>query len=346
MKKYYPSIQILRGMLFLVILAFHCGAPFASLGWGGVEAFFVISAFFLVKKYWGTDNLSIKNQFVHRIARLYPPYVTVLIVAALYVILTKTIPFDIIVHLLSGQNFHWMITGYKSAMQPLTAHTWTLSIEVWSGLVWLFLLNYLNHKQFKYCMYGMIAIGILYRTLTIILGCDKYVVSLCPLAHFDAFACGSLLAIGCRCEKINRKIGIMCVLGVVGIVTIIYDIAYYNNITFLNGYLLLSSSKNYLNNWFTGNIYLFLSLTITGLVGLLYLHDSKNEREHLSISRIFVTMGDNSYVLYLFHWPILMVIMTLIEQWFITFPLTLIASIVATYIFNNIHKRIQKNTEG
>lgn len=161
MKKYYPSIQILRGILFLLILAFHCGAPFASFGWGGVEAFFVISAFFLVKKHWGTDTLHVKDQFVHRIKRLYPPYVAVLLVAALFALLKKTIPVDLITHLLSGQNFQWMMTGYSSPMQPMTAHTWTLSIEVWTGLVWLLLLRYLTKKQFNYAMYGMLLLGIL-----------------------------------------------------------------------------------------------------------------------------------------------------------------------------------------
>lgn len=346
MKKYYPSIQVLRGVLFLLILAFHCGVPFASFGWVGVEAFFVISAFFLVKKYWGTDTLSVKKQFIHRITRLYPPYVVVLIVAALYALLTKAIPFDLITHLLAGQNFQWMITGYSSSMQPMTAHTWTLSIEVWTGLVWLLLLRHLNQKQFKYSMYGMLLIGIIYRTLTIIFGCDVYVVSLCPIAHFDAFACGSLLAIKSRSEKLNRKIGMMCIPGLAGIAVIVYVIAVNSGISLWQGYLLLSSSKNYLNNWFTGNIYLFISLLIAGLVGLLYLHDSERTQESGMITRLFVIMGDNSYVLYLFHWPILMVMMRIIKPWYFNFPLTFIASIIATYIFDKIYIRIQKKLHG
>ena len=61
MMRYYPSIQIFRGILFLLILAFHCGIPYANLGWGGVEALFVISEFFLVVKQWGSvSSLSIE----------------------------------------------------------------------------------------------------------------------------------------------------------------------------------------------------------------------------------------------------------------------------------------------
>ncbi|WP_026491162.1 acyltransferase family protein [Butyrivibrio sp. XPD2002] len=347
MNKYYPRIQVLRGVLFLLILAFHCGAPFVSFGWGGVEAFFVISAFFLVKKYWGTGTLDVKKQFAHRIIRLYPPYIVVLIVAALYALLTKVIPFDFVTHLLSCQNFQWMITRYSSPMQPMTAHTWTLSIEVWSGLVWLLLLRYLDQKHFKNSMYMMLFIGVLYRTLSIYLGCDIYMVSLCPVAHFDAFACGSLLAIECKNEKLNKSIGIMSAIGLVGIVACVCVIAINNDVSIWQGYLLLSSSKNYLNNLFTGNIYLYISMMITGLVGLIYIRDSeRSEQEVGKIIRLFVIMGDNSYVLYLFHWLILKIVMRLMQQWIISLPVTLIASIIATYIFNKIYIRILEKLHG
>lgn len=183
---------------------------------GGVEAFFVISAFFLVRKYWGSDTINVKKQFKHRITRLYPPYVVVLIVAALYALLMKAIPFDLMTHLLSAQNFQWMITGYKSAMQPMTAHTWTLSIEVWGGLIWLLLLKWLSRNCFKNAMYGFLLLGIIYRVATIVCGADVWVVSLCPLAHFDAFACGSLLAIGIREKKADLKVTILGLLGLTG----------------------------------------------------------------------------------------------------------------------------------
>ena len=221
---------------------------------GGVEAFFVISAFFLVRKYWGSESLNVKDQFKHRITRLYPPYVAVLVLAAMYALLMKSIPYDVITHLLSAQNFQWMITGYKSAMQPMTAHTWTLSIEVWGGLVWLLLLRWLSKEQFKSTMFAMLGVGIFYRTVTVLAGADVWVISLCPLAHFDAFACGSLLVISARENKANRKVGILSIIGIAGIAACIGYIGRSNGINFIEAYELLSSSKNYLNHWFTANI--------------------------------------------------------------------------------------------
>lgn len=298
MKKYYPSIQMLRGVLFLFILAFHCGAPYANFGWGVVEAFFVISAFFLVRKCWGSNDLCVKKQFKHRITRLYPPYIAVLIVAALYALLMKAIPYDLVTHLLSAQNYHWMITGYQSAMQPMTVHTWMLSIEVWGGLLWMLLLKYLSKNSFKYAMFGLLIVGILYRVATIICGTDVWVVSLCPVAHFDAFASGSILAIALKEEQVDGKIGILGFVGVVGIIGCIAWLSNSNGLSFVSAYQLLSSSKNYLNNWFTRNIYLFISLLTTGIIGLLYICDEKRSDYVNIIEKALVKLGDNSYVLY------------------------------------------------
>lgn len=346
MKKYYPGIQVLRGVLFLFILAFHCGAPYANFGWGGVEAFFVISAFFLVRKYWGNDVVSVKDQFKHRIARLYPPYIVVLIVAALYALLMKTIPYDLVTHLLSAQNYHWMITGYQSAMQPMTAHTWTLSIEVYVGLVWLLLLKCLSRNRFKSVMFGLLFLGISYRVVTILCGANVWIVSLCPFAHFDAFACGSLLAISIKEERVDRKVGILGILGLTGIVCCIIRMSYANKINIVDAYLLLSSSKNYLNNWFTGNIYLFISLLTTGITGLVYIHDEKRVNGVSMVEKAFVKLGDNSYVLYLFHWPILAVLRRMVHHWGLLFLATFIVSIVAAFAFNWVYTGMQKKLSG
>ena len=279
-------------------------------------------------------------------ARLYPPYFAVLIIAALCALLKRTIPYDMVIHLLSAQNYHWMITGYKSAMQPMTAHTWTLSIEVWSGLIWLLLLKCLSKDCFKRAMIGALFLGMIYRAVTIICGANVWIVSLCPLAHFDAFACGSLLAIGVREEKVDNKVGILGLLGFIGIVGCIIWIRNSNGISFVSAYRLLSSSENYLNNWFTGSIYLFISLLTTGIIGLAYIRDENRLEDVSIIEKVFVKLGDNSYVLYLFHWPIRTVLTRLVHLWGILFPVTFIASIGAVSVYNWLYTKMQKKLSG
>ena len=346
MKKYYPCIQMFSGVLFLFILAFHCGVPFASFGWGGVEAFFVISSFFLVRRYYGANELDIIKQFKHRLLRLYPPYIAVLVVAVMYALLRRAIPYDIITHLFSAQNFQWMLTGYQSAMQFMTAHTWTLSIEVWSGLVWLVLLKFIPKKRIEITMSVMLLIGVAYRVTTIECGADVYVVSLCPLAHFDAFACGSLLAIGYRNGKIDKRIGLIGIVGIVGIIACIVVMAISNNTDFAHAYQMLSTSKNYLNYWFTGNIYIFISLSTIGIFGLLLRWDEKRITELGRLEKTFVSLGNNSYVLYLFHWPLLIVIKRFVHSWILSFPLVLIATFIATLFFTKVYSEVKRHFFG
>ena len=85
MKKKMQHIQMLRGFLFILILAFHSFMPYSSAFWVGVEGFFLLSAFFLTKKLLSKDNISIKEQFVHRIKRLYLPYILVLFIAGIFI---------------------------------------------------------------------------------------------------------------------------------------------------------------------------------------------------------------------------------------------------------------------
>lgn len=345
MRKYYPSIQILRGVLFLFILAFHCNAPLAEFGWGGVEAFFVISSFFLIRKHWGNDSLNVAEQTIHRIKRLYPPFIVVLFVAALYALFVNKIPYDIVAHLSSTQSFLWMITGYKSPMQPMTAHSWTLSIEVWLGLIMVILLKVLKIEWFRTAMYAMLGIGVAYRIIAIVCGLNALVISLCPIAHIDAFACGALLAIGMREKKVCSKVSLLSVVGIIGIILCIFLMSNRNEIRLIEGYKLLSSSGNYLNNWFTGNIYLFISLLTVGIVGWLFLHDEKTANRNKS-PKFLVALGNKTYTLYLFHWPILVVIQYFIKNWIVLYIVTLSVSVVSTIVFDKLLSLIMRKLGG
>lgn len=307
---------------------------------GGVESFFVISAFFLVRKQWGNKKLDVKKQFKYRIYRLYPQYVAVLLIAVVYALLRRFVPYDFFIHVLSVQNFYWAVTNYKSPMQPITAHTWTLSIEVWIGLLWLFFLKLLSKENFKKLAMGMLLFGVVFRTSAIMTGFSALSVSLCPLAHVDAFACGSMLAICSRKNKIGKELSILCILGILGIIVCITIMADKNQISYIAAYKLLSSSKNYLDGWFTTNIYLFISLLSTGVLGVLYHYDDLNECRSTAqnnISKYFVLLGNHSYAFYLFHWPILVIIKHIFKTWYITFPVTFVVTLIAVFLFNRFY---------
>lgn len=119
-----------------------------------------------------------------------------------------------------------------------------------------------------------------------------------------------------------------------------------NGISFIGAYQLLSTSKNYLNNWFTGNIYLFISLLTAGIVGLLYHRDMKRTGEMKQTEKVLIKLGDNSYILYLLHWPILVALKRLVHHWGALFVVTLIVSIAMTMIFNWLCVSVRKKLSG
>lgn len=296
-----------------------------------------------MKKYYGRRNdLEVGEQFKHRIARLYPPYIALLIVAILLTLLRRVIPYDLLSHLFSIQNLHWMITEYHSPMQWMTAHTWTLSIEVINGLVWLILLKYCSKESFCKAMVGAIILAIGYRIVTISFIGDVYITSLCPIAHMDAFGLGSLLAVSCNKNVVKKNSLYACVLlGISGIFISIIYLARSNHLSLLDGYKLLSSSKNYLTNALTGNIYLFISLLSVGIIGSLYANSCKEkDKKDTFFETILRKIGDDSYVLYLFHWPILVVVKrVLTENWLLTFPIVLSATFFAALLFKRVLRK-------
>lgn len=85
--------------------------------------------------------MNIKQQFKRRIFRLYSPYVVLLFITVLYTMLIQLFPYDVFTYLFSLQNIQWMLIDYSSLMQPMTAHTWILAIEIWAGIFWLILLK-------------------------------------------------------------------------------------------------------------------------------------------------------------------------------------------------------------
>ena len=97
-----------------------------------------------------------------------------------------------------------------------------------------------------------------------------------------------------------------------------------------------------MTNAFTGNIYLFISLMTVGIIGSLYVNGCNNKGKQDGFLKIILgKIGDNSYVLYLFHWPILVVVKrVLTDNWLLTFPIVLLATSFATLLFEMAKKKM------
>lgn len=161
--RYIPSLDGLRAFAVLAVIAYHMGMPWATGGLLGVTIFFVLSGYLitslLVIEFQGTERINLPDFWLRRIRRLFPAIVfSVVTIAVLctifdHALLTKLRP-DVLPSLLFFNNW-WQIfhnVSYFDALgspSPVT-HFWSLAIEEQFYLIWpvlLFIMMKLGVKK-------------------------------------------------------------------------------------------------------------------------------------------------------------------------------------------------------
>jgi peptidoglycan/LPS O-acetylase OafA/YrhL len=149
-----PDIDGLRGVAVLLVVLYHCGVPFLTGGYVGVDVFFVISGFLitslLLRELASTGRISIAGFYARRIRRLLPAamLVTAVTVVAGYRLLpplrAPQVALDGLASTLYGLNYRLAAAGINylqgdAAPSPLQ-HFWSLAVEEQFYLVWPLLL--------------------------------------------------------------------------------------------------------------------------------------------------------------------------------------------------------------
>ena len=147
--RYVPALDGMRALAVLAVIAYHMGMKWALGGLLGVTMFFVLSGYLitglLIKEYDETGTISLSNFWLRRVRRIIPAVVfAVLGIAFLctifnHALLTKMRP-DVIPTLLFFNNW-WQIIHEVSYFQALgdpspITHFWSLAIEEQFYLVW------------------------------------------------------------------------------------------------------------------------------------------------------------------------------------------------------------------
>lgn len=151
--QYMPALDGLRAFAVLAVIAYHMGLSWAKGGLLGVTVFFVLSGFLITKlllvEASTTGRIDFKGFYLRRARRLLPAIAVVIAcVAALctlfnHPLLTKMRP-DIVPSLFFFNNW-WQVFHDISYFQALgapspLAHFWSLSIEEQFYLAWPLLL--------------------------------------------------------------------------------------------------------------------------------------------------------------------------------------------------------------
>jgi peptidoglycan/LPS O-acetylase OafA/YrhL len=150
-----PSLDGIRGVAILAVLAIHFDWAWLPGGFLGVDIFFTLSGFLittlLLEEFAVAGHISLHRFFIRRCLRLYPALVALVVVSTAY-----TIRFHSETSIYSILTIDAGVLTYVSNWQILAEslkewyggmwHTWTLSIEAQFYMFWSLIVAYTSRR--------------------------------------------------------------------------------------------------------------------------------------------------------------------------------------------------------
>jgi peptidoglycan/LPS O-acetylase OafA/YrhL len=295
-----------RGLAILLVIGYHY-LDFFSFGWTGVDLFFVLSGFLITGKL--VESLGSAHYFrtfyIKRILRIVPLYYVMLLL--FFVLIPFLLPSFVSVsfkELLREQIFYWtFVVNIYDAIHgwPLNVtliHFWSLACEMQFYLLWPFIIYFFYNqgKGLRIILIFFCIAGLLFRMdgQFFLPFNDIYRYVLLP-CRIDAFSAGALLYLFLRKDKVAAyKTGLLftalMALAVVLVWIVTKQTAWHYSVDMVRKYgftldaifwatlmgFFLSGGQNFINRIFSG--------------------------------RWMTSLGKYSYGMYIFHWPLYIII--------------------------------------
>ena len=216
---YIPQIDGLRGVAIIAVLLFHLHIPGFSLGWAGVELFFVISGFLITRILLNTRNGPhyFRTFYIRRTLRIFPIYYLVI---GLYFAAAwwlgwreelRAIPY----YLFYVQTVPQITSDFSIA--PTLSHTWTLAIEEQFYLIWPAVVFLLCGRRLVIVMIAACVMSLALRFVFTVKGSPTLAYAWLPV-QLDCLLAGAFLAIGAGAISRQLMTRICRLLTVVGFV--------------------------------------------------------------------------------------------------------------------------------
>lgn len=206
-----PALDGIRGLGILLVLFFHYGLSasilgidnriiwLSSLGWSGVDLFFVLSGFLITGILYDSKGKEkyFRNFYARRTLRIFPLYYF----AAISIILLDLVwQHD----LFGGTNPLWIlfyVGNFQLALEgggSILDHFWSLAIEEQFYLIWPLVVLNLSRKRLMLVAAAMILIAPIIRTLMVLNDAPGLAVYVLTPARMDSLAMGALIALAIR----------------------------------------------------------------------------------------------------------------------------------------------------
>lgn len=325
---YRNDIQGLRAIAVLFVFLFHLSSKFLPGGFIGVDIFFVISGYLISKIILSKidkEKFSLLDFYIGRVKRIVPAYYFLLIVVwvlFLFVFTNADVALFKLSHfwavLFNSNNYFGKVDDYfgaSSSENPLL-HTWTLAIEMqFYFILPLFLLLIKNRRILIIVIFVATFFLFGYSTFEIAKGnrTSMYFSLLARSPEFFLGVLASLFGIEKR-RFFIRNASIISFIGIVGL---------------LCSALFLNESTDF------PGVY----AAIPCLATVLLLATPSSKINIFLSKRSFAYIGEMSYSVYLWHWPIMAFLryynfrydFTLFEMVVVT-VLTIITSLLSYYL--------------
>ena len=356
-RRYITGLDGIRAIAVIMVLAYHLKLALFKSGFLGVTVFFVLSGYLitgiLISEVEEEGTIDLKNFWLRRIRRLVPAVMSMAVVIIFVSAVVNRIIFtkgckDFLASVLGFNNW-WQIFNKVSYFEaagvpsPFT-HCWSLAIETQFYLIYPLILLGI-YKLVKSREEGRAKRGLLFAGVTLMLALISVILM---IVLFDpqqdasrvyygtdtrAFSLlfGALLAILWDYRMVPRRLSasVNMVLGSVSFaVLLVMTIA-------ING------SSNF---WYRGGQFVGTILTVLVIYTVL---GRKTWLSRFLSNPVLKWIGDRSYSIYLWHYPIILLISKGIKaSWWITLIELVLSVVLAELSYRFIETPIRHGIIG
>jgi peptidoglycan/LPS O-acetylase OafA/YrhL len=319
-EKHIPALDGLRGVAILLVISFHYfpNYPLFTLGWSGVDLFFVLSGYLITGRLLSTleDGDYFKKFYRSRVLRIFPLYYAVMLIffAAIY-LLAKTANMGVLsFYTMHWKSFflfteNWTFIKFGLPHDAYLVHFWSLAIEEQFYLVWPTIVLLIGSGRSRLITWIFVMFCAICLRIFIYVhnpNIDNY--TLCyynTFCRFDSLIIGAILS-QLHFDKYRIANRLSYILLLAFSIVILTGIFYTGNAKLSNAFMATSG---------------YSCLAVFYACVLHIAVKGKSIVVRLLNSTLLRFCGKISYGLYIFHWPAMLILGTRMANWgLIRFP--------------------------